>query len=365
LAASMSVLLIVFLFRRFKRYGDYAYTNARVSAMKGRLKGEEELDSLIKANTVQNFTNLLNETDYADYIDQKETDPETIENGLKTNLAESYSKIVSIAPENVRPIYKKLSEIIEIENIKIVLTGKKAGKSQEQIEDRLLPSKYSEGVYEQALEAKDFEKALASFEDTKYWDQINEVLSQVKEEENLLPLWNSIEKKHWEKAMKTARNSSAKGSEVIREATGMKIDVINILTVLRCVAQNTAPEKIKDLHIPSYMKVEEESLMRAMEAEDVEEAIVALEGSYYGDKLSKSLNDYEKTNSLFVFEKALNEFFLTKLKTMGIQKAAGAGPLTAFFFRKRAEVKNLIVIMNGIHENLNSEEIREKLITTG
>ena len=145
----------------------------------------------------------------------------------------------------------------------------------------------------------------------------------------------------------------------------MKIDIMNILTVLRCLNQNTGAKEIEKNHIPIYSKIEGENLERAMEMEDVKEAVVNLEDSYYGEKLSEALEDYRKTGSIFSFEKSLYEFFIKKMRTMSIQNSAGAGPLTAFFFRKRMEVRNLITITNGISENLSSEKINDKLIMAG
>lgn len=366
LAASASVLLIVFLFRRFKRYGDYAYTNARVSAMKGKLKENDKLDPLLQTQNLQSFVSLLNETDYASYLENSETEPIQIEWALKAGLADSFTKIYSIAPENVSNIFQELGKIVTIENINILLSSKFVDRSTEDIEERVLPEEFlSEEIYEKVLKAEDLDKALAAFEETEYWEAINEVLSEVEEKQNLLPLWTKVERKFWEDAIRKAQNSSAKGSKVVREAIGMKIDIMNILTVLRCLNQNTEAKEIEKNHIPIYSKIEGDNLERAMEMEDVKEAVVNLEDSYYGEKLSKALENYRKTGSIFSFEKSLYEFFIKKMRTMSIQNSAGAGPLTAFFFRKRMEVRNLITITNGISENLSSEKINEKLIMAG
>lgn len=364
LGATASVLLIVFLFRRVRRYGAYAYTNARVNAMKGSLKRKDKLDPLIQTQTVQNFISILNDTPYASYLENIKAEPGEVEKAFRQQLADSYNKVASIAPENVRKIYRKMEKITEIENIKIILVNKFVNTPQEEIEEKLLPKRFlPEEVYDKALKAKDFDKALAAFEETEYWEAINEVMAEVKETENLLPLWTQLEQKHWEEVRKTAKNSSAKGSEVAQEASGMKIDIMNILTVLRCVAQNTDTEEIERLLTPIYTKIDHDTLTRAMEADDVEEAAMALEDSFYGETISEALTQYGETESIFAFEKALNEFLLTKLRTLGIQNYAGTGPLTAFFYQKRAEVNNLTTIVNGISEGLKSEKISEKLIT--
>ncbi len=332
--------------------------------MKGGLKRKDKLDPLLQTQTVQNFISMLNDTAYASYLENIGPEPREVEQAFRLQLADSYRKVTSIAPEDVRKIYRKMEKIIEIENIKIILVNKFVNTPQEKIEDQLLPQRFlPEEVFDKALKAKNFEKALAAFEETEYWETINEVMSEVQETGNLLPLWTKLEQKHWEEVRKTAKNSSAEGSEVAQEASGMKIDIMNILTVLRCKNQEADPDEIERLLTPIYTKIEHDTLTRAMEADNVEEAAMTLEDTHYGEKISEALTEYGETKSVFVFEKALNEFFLTKLKKLSIQNYAGTGPLTAFFYQKRAEVNNLTTIVNGISEGLTSEEINEKLIT--
>lgn len=366
LAAAASVILIVFLFRRIRRYGDYAYTNARVSAMKRSLHGKERLDTLSQTQTVQNFISRLQEyPHFSPYLEGIEALPKQVERSIQMHLGDAYQKITAIAPENIREIFRKKEKIVEIENIKTILIGKIAGATSEEIKDNLLPHRFlSDEIYESAIEAGNFEKAIAVLEETEYWDPINEVLSEVKETGNLLPIWTKLEQKYWTEIMRVARNSSAKGSEVVEEAAGMRIDIFNILTVLRFKAEEVDSEKIERFKTPIYYKLESESLNRAMEAENVEESAMSLEDTFYGEAISEAVNRYEETGSVSTIGKTLEEFLLSKIRRLSIQHSAGAGPLTAFFYQKDVEVRNLITVLNGISEDLKSEEISEKLITS-
>lgn len=364
ISAAAAALLIAFLFRRIRRYGDYAYTNARVGAMKGDLFRKEELDPLVQSRNLQNLLSMLEDSPYSPYLrDIEEPDPQNVEPSMNHHLADSYSKIYSIAPEEIKEIFQEMEKIIEIKNIKTILTGKYAEIPPEEIEERLFPRRFlPEEVYERALDAEDIDEAATAFEETEYWDPINKALTELEETGKLLPVWFNLEKKYWSEIWYKIRVSSSKSANVIQKAIGTEIDLKNMLTALRCKAEKVDPEEIDKYIIPIHLELESQTLDRAIESEDVEEALAVLEDSAYGEIISEARTEYEETGSVFAIERAMKEFLLRKLRTLSIQHSTGAGPLIAFFHEKKTEVKNLTGIVNGKAEDLEPEEIREKLV---
>lgn len=367
LAAVASVLLVSLLYSRVQSYGAYAYSNARIKAMQGHLFKGIELNPLIKSRDLQSLISLLEDSHYSPYLeDVEEFSSLNLEGILWYHLSESYERITKIAPEEIEDIFKEMERIRAVKNIKIILIGKFVGFPPERIESELLPRKFlSERVVEQAIEADDFKEAAAAFEETEFWDIINEALTEFEDKGNLLPIWFGLERSYWEDVWRRIRVSTARNSDVVEKGVGMKIDLINILTVLRCKDEEIDPQEVEEFIIPIYFKLEERDLKRAMEAEDVGEAAMLLEDTEYGEAFSNAMPEYEERGSVFVFEKALEELHLQRLRALAIQHSTGAGPLTAFFYEKEFEVKNIITIINGKSEDQEDEEIREKLVMPG
>lgn len=366
LAAAGLALLVGFLFKYVRRYGAYAYANARINAMKRALFRKDKINNLVQSQNLQNLVSLLEDSPYSEYLENvKELTPQNTERSFQYHLLDSHRKISVLAPEEIREIFLEMEKIHEVENIKTILIGKFSDIPSEKIEDRLLPSRFlSEELYEKAIEAEDMKEAAAVFKGTEYWGIINESFSEFEETRNILSMWSGLERRYERRVWETARDSEAKHSEVVREVIEMEIDIQNILTVLRCIVENVENEKIEELIVPVHSdKLDSEDLDRAIRSDDVEGAIAALEDSFYGNVLSKARIEYEETGSIFSLERMLKEFLLRKIRTLSVQYYTGVGPLIAFFHEKNTEVRNLTAIVNGKSEGLESERIEEKLLT--
>lgn len=364
IAAAASSLILVFIFRRVRRYGDYAYTNARIHAMKRDLFRKEKLEPLVKAPDMQSLLNLMKDSHYSPYLEKIEkVSPKNIEIRLNNHLYDSYRKILTLAPEGLKEIFKQMGRILEVKNIKTILISKFAGVPPEEIEEKLFPRKYlSDEVYDRAIEAESFREAAAAFEETEYWEIIDEALTEFEETGSLYPIWFGLEQRYWKNVWRFARSSSARYSKIVRKAISMKIDVLNILTVLRCKMDGVDPQDIERFTVDAMTEVKSQDLKRAMEAEDIQTAIRNLEGTPYGDALSEAMVGREEIKSIFFLEKTLERVLVRKLRTLAIQYNSNAGPIAAFPYEKETEVKNLIRVVNGVNEGLDPDDIREKFI---
>lgn len=364
LAGGGATLLVGLLFKYLRRYGAYAYANARVNAMKSNLFRGNALNPLIQTQDPQSLARTLSDSHYSPHLESlTELTPKNSEKPLQEHLVDSHEKITFLAPEEIREIFAKMKKIHEIKNIKTILIDKYTGVPPRETKDKLLsPISVSDEVYDRAIEAKNMQEVAAAFEETEYGDLINELLSEYEDTEKISPLWFGIEQKYWENVWKVARDSDAKHSEIIQKAIGMRVDTNNIMTILRCKAEQVAPDEIEKYVVPIYSEIEDQDLEKSMESESVSEAVTSLEDTFYGDALSNALSEYEETQSVFILERALEELLLQKLRTLSIQYYTGIGPLLAFFYEKNVEVRNLTSIINGKFEGLKSEDIKEKLV---
>lgn len=364
LASAASALVIVFLFRRIRSYGDYAYTNARVSAMKGRTFRKEKLNTLVNSRDLQNLIGLLEDSSVSIYLREVEVeDPRDLELSLRKYSSDSYDKLISIAPEAIDDILQEIESVSTIKNIKTILSGKHAGAPRNRIEERLYPrGNLPDEVYERALDAGGVKEAAESFEETRYWDSMKEALDEFEETGSLLPLWSSLEEGYWRGVWRKIKISSAENKDVLKKAVGTEIDLENMMKVLRCKAGGVDPESIRGQLVPIHSGIDGGTLERATEAEHLEEALTVLSDSDYEGVVSDARNAFNTENSILALERTIQEFLLRRLRTLAIQHSTGAGPLIAFLYERNAEVKNLTTIANGKSEGLDSEEIERRIL---
>lgn len=361
ISTGIFIILIIAIFRRIRRYGDYAYVNARISAMKSRLFRKEKLNPLIQTQNLQNFASLLEDSHYSQYLDSIEgLRARELEISINQQLSDTYDKISSLAPLEIREIFQEMVKILEIQSLKTII-GSKLKETTKEKEVKL--QKYlSERLHEKTSEAKNIDEVVESLKGTEYENWIKDGLSEYEKTRNPLSIWSKIEKGYWKKVWKTIKTSTAKYSNVTRKALGMKIDIQNILTVLRCKAEDVSADEIKNHIIPIHTKIDPRSIERAAESENLKKAAMLFEDTPYGNDISDLLNQYEGAELIFKIEINLQRSVLKKIRNLSTRYYSGAGPLTAFFFEKNMEVKNLTTIANGIEEGLESEEIEEKII---
>lgn len=364
ISAAISILIIIFLFRRIQKYGDYAYTNARISAMKSKIFRKDKLNSLLETRSLQNLISSLEESPYGEYLEtEKGGTPDRLEPSLNKHLYHSYKKIASIAPRGMEEIFNEIGKKTDIENIETILSGKSEGLSRDEIEMDIHPRKYmSEEVYEKAISSSDVSEVLRILEDTEYGGMIEESRDIYEETGNLVFVFSNIEKKYLENVWRKVKKSDADGCEVVQEAIGIDIDIKNILTIMRCKKNEVDSEKIRDMIVPIHSGINQENVSRAIESKNIKEAVMALKKSKYEEALENGLDKYERTESILSIENKLREFLLESVRSLSIQYYSGVGPLINYLYEKETEVKNLTAIINGQAGRLEEEKIKDKLI---
>ncbi|MFB6077104.1 MAG: V-type ATPase subunit, partial [Candidatus Nanohaloarchaea archaeon] len=102
---------------------NYAYTNARVRAMRGNLITDQEYRKLSKMDLAE-IAEFLENRGYREEIDELGADhrgAELIERAVRQNLAATYRKLMRISPEPVQELLSLYYRAFDIENLKIVL----------------------------------------------------------------------------------------------------------------------------------------------------------------------------------------------------------------------------------------------------
>ncbi|MEE9323723.1 MAG: V-type ATPase subunit, partial [Candidatus Aenigmarchaeota archaeon] len=239
-------------------------------------------------------------------------------------------------------------ESFRMENLKIIMRGIHSGMEFEKIEE-LLDMIAEEEFMTELTKAKNVEEFVAGLEKTEYHDVLEKKLPEYRELGNLLPLENSLDKHmidSWRGIV----------SKDLRRFVDIKIDTINIRTLLRC--------KISDIPSKDYI-IEGGYLkekLKDMERGEVKDVLDILDRTPYGKVSREAMTEYEKTRSLVSFEKKLESEISKILKENAILRPLGVFSVMSFINAKRGEVKNLNTVIVCKHYDVPPEEIKEILM---
>ena len=147
-------------------------------------------------------------------------------------------------------------------------------------------------------------------------------------------------------------------SDLINEYVEDLIDFTNIKTLLRVQNQKKSLEFLKKVIIPNG-SIESEKFESELHSEITEDSPLFKQARIYY-YVKEAISEYKKSNSLSVFEKAMDDYLMEKIKEI---KKVTYGPevLFGYLFAKETEIKNLRIIFVGKINSLKPDYIRSKL----
>ncbi len=355
------MVIIIFLIKYLMENAPFAYVNARVRSMESRLLDEHKINELIEASSISEFIGFLEDTDYAPYLSEVSDDSMGVEKALNIHLAHIYQTLANISPDKARKILKLFEKKFDVQNIKTLLRAKYVGLDAEETFKHIIPlGTIPENRLRELCEAKTIDEVLNGLEDTEYSKILSSELSTYEQTGKLVSFELALDKYILEGLWKSI-GTEGTTEDIFKEFVGALIDIENLKVILRAKADGLSSEEILKYMLNVGYEIAPWKLKELAEAESIESVISALEGTRYGSIISENLEDYEKTGSIYVFEKALDKYLSEIGKKLSLRQPFGVGPIIGLITSKEQEIKNLKIIIKGKMEGIPSNQIRELL----
>lgn len=355
------MVIIIFLIKYLMENAPFAYVNARVRSMESRLLDEHKLNELIEAAGMSEFVGFLEDTDYGAYLSDSNKDSIGIEKALNTHLAHVYKTLVNMSPDKARKILKLFEKKFDVQNIKTLLRAKYVGLNAEETFNLIVPlGTIPENKLRELCEARTVEEVLNGLESTEYSKILSNELAMYEQTGRLSSFELALDKYLLENLWKSV-GIEGTTEDIFKEFVGAMIDIENLKVILRAKSDNISSEDTLNYILNVGYELAPWKLKELAESESIEGIISALEGTKYGSIISENLEEYEKTGSVYVFEKALDKYLAEIGKKISLRQPFGVGPIIGLITAKEQEIKNLKIIIKGKIEGLSSNQIRELL----
>lgn len=339
----------------------YSFINAKVRGMKSRLLDSSKYRQLLETTQLDAFLKVLLETDYAPELlelDSKEPIITELTDALDRSLLLTFDVILKFfRPKDESALIHRLITKIDIENLKIIMRGKKRGISPLQISDSLSPTNgFSELNYDDLLNSRDMEHLVSTLGRTPYTNPLTNALPLFEEEGRTAILERVLDETYYNELWNLLDNLSGTDKKIMKIYLGTFFDIMNIMTILRYrIFYDIEPDELQKMVIPMrYMlnKTEASRLCRATK-EDFSELV---EETYYGKRAGEIKNLTDLEIGLYRMMRAAAVRLLSKGAPFHI------GTIVGYLTLKEMEVTNLKSIAEGKRHLLSEEEISENLI---
>ncbi|MFO7677063.1 MAG: V-type ATPase subunit [Thermoplasmatota archaeon] len=140
------------------------------------------------------------------------------------------------------------------------------------------------------------------------------------------------------------------------------LDCIHIRLLLRCKQLQVSEEFCKKIFISEGLEIAVWKFNELAELDNVTAIISSLEGTSFFRFLKDNIEQYNKEQSVQVFEVGLDKYFLDRMKDLSIQYYSSLGPTLRFLISKEFEIKNLKIIVKGIYEDVSKQYLKRLLV---
>ncbi|NJE08237.1 V-type ATP synthase subunit C [Thermococcus sp. M39] len=352
-----TTLAVVFTWIAYKtgsivyKYTPYSYPNARIRAMEARLFTEQRFNELAESKTLNNFVMNLEDSDYKPYLGKLSVyTVETIDRAFDEALADTYNLMFKILPKRVNPFFRLLLEEWDIRNIAAVVKAKLYG---EVARDYIAELGTMVERIKAMAEAKTMEEILVILEGTEYEEVYQRLLlKEITVEEFETELY----KMHYAKLLRYAQSRKDEERKILEEFVKLKIDKINLMTILRAKLHGLGADKIRPFLIPGG-SLNQRTLDTLMHVEDLSMALAELDSTKYNEVL-REVREGLESGDLDAFNKAFERYIKRKINELTrFYPLSVAIPLN-YILAKESEIRKLKAIAKLIEDRIKPESIK-------
>ncbi|HVO76615.1 MAG TPA: V-type ATPase subunit, partial [Candidatus Bathyarchaeia archaeon] len=256
-------------------------------------------------------------------------------------------------------------ERYELENLKVALRIREGGRAREDlayIVRKPFPHKLP---FEEIAAARNLEDVLPYLVNTPYLASLKRSLDECKQKGTLFPAEMALELDLYRRMTAGADTLGRRDRSVARRLLGIEIDLRNIGWLIRLKFYYGMPTgDLVEYLIPGGFRLTGSQLRQAFVPESLKDvltvlALITLEREF---KLAADLlRNEEEIGKLYFIEVILWKFMLAETRKAFGSYPFTVGPALGYLVMKRAEIRNVITILNGKVLKLDKSEIGSHL----
>jgi V/A-type H+/Na+-transporting ATPase subunit C len=346
---------------------DSGYANARLRGMRANLLPPSFYDRLLEAHDVGEAIKSLMDTEYSTDLEAHLVHGRTaavVDVALKDNMVRAYRKVLSFLHPGARTLLSTLLGRWDVFNIKTILRGAHNHVPLDEIKDSFFPAGYM---------AEDDLESLAKFEDVgaiidtmafwglPYAPPLRKAYPEYTRTGNLAPLELALDRQYSTWAASRLLGDHA-DVDIARKILGMQVDTANLVMILRLLKADIGSSKAEEYFLDGGRSIRRELYLELAKLSDVDEVLDRLKRTPYAAALDEAALRYLETNSIPVFERALEEQLMRRALMAGIKDPHGVGVAIAYLYGKQNEITNLRIVVKGIAVGMPADRVREELI---
>lgn len=351
----------------------YAAISAKVRVLYSNLLSPQDILRLSDSPDFFSLITSLKSTQYGSYLSalkDNELTPRRAIQQIRHRLADSYSSVIQMSPEQTRPLVKQMYRYFELGNLKAVLRSIITVSSAwnpdaapwDRVREVLFPFGSFSALPAQAMvEAGSVPAAVELLKGTPYEATMSFAMKRFSAEQNLFPLEVALDLDYWRQLWAEAKKLSGLDREQATKIIGSLLDMNNLMWAIRYkIYHKLSEEELINYTLPFGFRVRDEDVRAIAAGADVA-AIVSRTFPAITD--ANALLDNPHTG-LPKLEVQLKRQVMKQCVSAFIGNPFHIGVPLAFLVLSDLEVQDLIILIEAKSSDVPDAGFRPLLLKT-
>lgn len=350
----------------------YAAISAKVRVLYSNLLSPQDIVRLSDSPDFYSLITSLKSTPYGSYLSavkDNELTPRRAIQQIRYRLADSYSSVIQMSPEQTRPLVKQLYRYFELGNLKAVLRSIITVSAWnpdiapwDRVREVLFPFGSFSALPAQAMvEAGSVPAAVELLKGTPYEATMSFAMKRFSAEQNLFPLEVALDLDYWRRLWAEAKKLGGLDREQATKIIGSLLDMNNLMWAIRYkIYHKLSEEELINYTLPFGFRVRDEDIRAIAAGADVA-AIVSRTFPTITD-VNTLLDNYH--TGLPKLEVQLKRQLMRQCVSAFIGNPFHIGVPLAFLILSDLEIQDLIILIEAKSSDVPDAGFRSLLLKT-
>ncbi|MGE5496346.1 MAG: V-type ATPase subunit [Burkholderiales bacterium] len=324
-----------------ERNSTYPFASARVKSMENRMLTQEKLARILEAKDFEDAMRSLQELGYGSSVSGKASFEQLIEQELK----EADDLLEFLSPSDL--FIKIMRAGRDYHNLKVLIKLSMLGRDLDGA--GLTPGNISVETLKRAVSENNYSDLTPVMKDA-----LGAIDKQFAVAADVSVVGSMLDRAYSKEVSELVREL---GNELVSRYFTAYFDLSNIIAFMRVRAFYG-----RDSFDNAFLEggsIDKKTFIDAFELSD-ENVLSAVVKGEYARVLSGAVEDYIKTKSLYMLEKARDDYLLSLVKEQR-HDMFGIGPLMGYYIGKQREAAAVRMVMTAKQGGVDSEVVQKRL----
>ena len=251
------------------------YSIVRCHGLVTHLLSGQVIDALASSENLREFTDMLAPTDYSKARDMREIDASFLEAIFEEELIAKYTYVLSTSSGVLRNFLTAYYRRFEVRALSRLLRSKTSKPTESAKKFLSSIAVATDLKLDRLMEAKDVDEVVEKLSETQY-SSIKKNLQWYHEYDSTLPLEFQLKKIYYETTFEALKRIHGGDRTRIGRLLGIEIEIANCFTAIAPTLYGYSKEMSKQLIIPHFLMLEASDFERAIEADNIQNALIHL-----------------------------------------------------------------------------------------